>query len=282
MRAAPTVALAWHRTEARESPRTNSERLVIDPDELTQRLSQAGFIAADEEARELIEASNGDDAVLESLVERRLRGEPLAWIVGFATFCGLRVNVDVGVFVPRWQSEPLARLAAKRLPTRGVAIDVCTGSGAIATWLRARRPLARIVATDLDERAVACAASNGVEVYLGDLFQPLAPDLEGHADVVVSVVPYVPTPSLSLLPRDTFAFETTLSYDGGEDGAEVLRRVVCDSARFLRTGGALLLELGGDQAEVVHDDLVTHGYTDVVVHRDDDGDVRAIVATLRR
>src|SRR5207302_1592771 len=101
-----------------------------------------------------------------------------------------------------------------------------TGSGAIARVLTTARPGARVVASDLDARAVACALTNGVEVYAGDLFGPLPQTLEGRVDVVVGVVPYVPTRELPLLQRDTFTFETPLSYDGGPDGAGILRRVL--------------------------------------------------------
>jgi release factor glutamine methyltransferase len=94
------------------------------------------------------------------------------------------------------------------------------------------------------------------------------------------VVPYVPTPDLPLLQRDTLAFESARSYDGGHDGTEILRRVLADGPRFLRRGGALLLELGGDQAEALRGDLVDHGYVDVTVLVDEDGDVRGIEATL--
>jgi release factor glutamine methyltransferase len=243
-------------------------------------LRDAGFIAADEEADELTHCANGDAAVLESLVERRLRGEPLAWITGFTTFCGLRVRVDHGVYVPRWQSEPLARRAVARLPLRGIAIDLCTGSGAIAQALLVERPNARVVASDLDERAVACATSNGVAAYWGDLFAPLPNDLEGRVDVIVSVAPYVPTAELSLLPRDTLTFETTLSYDGGDGGADILRRIVIESPHFLRRGGALLLELGGDEANILEEELARSSFEDVITLRDDDGDVRGVEATF--
>jgi release factor glutamine methyltransferase len=243
-------------------------------------LAAAGFIAADDEAQELLAYATGDDVILESSVVRRLSGEPLAWIVGFATFCGMRINVDHGVYVPRWQSEPLAERAASRLPGRGTALDVCTGSGAIAATLRARRPHARVLATDLDQRSVTCAKSNGVEVYNGDLFAPLPLDLEGRVDVIVAVVPYVPTSSLDLLPRDTFVFESTLSYDGGTEGVDVLRRVMSEGRRFLRCGGSLLVELGGEQAEALQADVVRLGFEDVTVFFDDDGDVRGLEATL--
>ena len=257
-------------------------RVVYGPGTLTALLSGAGFVAAAEEADELVARAAGDNQLLESLVARRLTGEPLAWITGSVSFCGLEIRVDPGVYVPRWQSEPLARRAAERLASNGVAVDLCTGAGAIAKTLTTRRPGARVVASDLDERAVACAASNGVEVYCGDLFAPLPCALEGRADVVVGVVPYVPTPALGLLARDTLTFESPLSYDGGRDGTEILRRVLTECPRFLRRGGALLLELGGEQADALSGDLARLGYVDVVVLVDQDDDVRGIEVTLGR
>jgi len=251
-----------------------------DRGELAELLADAGFVAAAEEAGELLARAGGDQELLDALVARRLTGEPLAWITGSVCFCGLEIAVDPGVYVPRWQTEALALRAVERLPANGVAVDVCTGAGAIAKTLMARRPDARVVATDLDERAVACARRNGVEAHRGDLLSPLPRALEGRVDVVVGVVPYVPTGDLRLLHRDALTFESTLSYDGGEDGTALLRRVVADSPHFLRHGGALLLELGGQQANALADDLDRLGYVDVDVLRDEEGDVRGIEATL--
>jgi release factor glutamine methyltransferase len=251
-----------------------------DLETLAALLSRAGFIAASEEADELLAAAAGDVDRLDSLVARRLTGEPLAWITGRVSFCSVDIGVDPGVYVPRWQSEPLALRAVERLPEGGIAVDLCTGSGALAKTLITHRPGARVVASDIDERAVACATANGVEVYAGDLFTPFPSALQGSVDVVMGVVPYVPTPDLPLLQRDTFTFESPLSYDGGPDGTDILRRVMAESPRFLRRGGALLLELGGEQADALGGDLARLGYVDVSVLIDDDGDVRGIEATL--
>ncbi|HSD78305.1 MAG TPA: HemK family protein methyltransferase [Solirubrobacteraceae bacterium] len=252
-----------------------------DREALAGLLAAGGFVAAEEEADELLARAAGDGRLLDALVARRLAGEPLAWITGGVTFCGLPLRVDPGVYVPRPQSEALARRAAERLPPDGVAIDLCTGAGAIARTLMAARPGAYVIACDVDERAVACATANGVEVHRGDLFAPLPRTLEGRADVVVGVVPYVPTPDLPLLQRDTFAFESTLSYDGGDDGTEILRRVLAEAPRFLRRGGALLLEVGGEQAAALDRELDRLGYVDVAVLVDEDGDVRGVEATRR-
>ena len=245
---------------------------------LTEQLARSGFLAADEEAEQLMAFAGDDETVLARAVERRLTGEPLAWITGSTVFCGHRINVEPGVYVPRGFSERLAERAVELLPAAGTAIDLCTGTGAIARTLMLARPEARIIATDLDPVAVACARSNGVDAVVGDLFDGLPEDLGRSVDVVVGVVPYVPADELIRLQRDTFAFETPLAYDGGEGGLHLLRRVIAEAPRFLRAGGTLLLEVGGDQDQALRDDLERNGYRDVTVLVDDDGDTRGIEA----
>jgi len=247
---------------------------------LARLLARNGFLAAAEEADALLAAAGGDDALLERLVSRRLTGEPLAWVTGEARFCGVRVRVAPGVYPPRWPTEIIAQRALERLPAGGVAVDVCTGSGAVALALMAGRPDAHVVACDIDERSVACARSNGVEAYLGDLLEPVPAALRGRVDVVAGSVPYVPTAALATLHRDTFTFESTLAYDGGADGLEVLRRVLADSGRLLRRNGAVVLELGGEQAQRVQELAPELGYVDVGVLRDADGDPRGVEATF--
>jgi release factor glutamine methyltransferase len=247
--------------------------------ELTAELSRAGCVAAEEEARDLVERAGDDPSLLRGLVDRRLAGEPLAWVTGRTDFAGQSVLVRAGVYVPRWQSMALALRAGARLPSDGRAIDLCTGTGAVAAALREARPAARVVATDSDSRAVDCARTNGVEAYLGDLFTPVPPGFRGQTDVVVAIVPYVPSGELRLLPRDTLAFEDAAHYDGGPDGADVLRRVVKEAPGYLRPSGALLLELGGDQADVLRPTLDHLGYGAIRTWSDDDGDLRGLEAT---
>ena len=246
--------------------------------ETSARLAAGGFLAPDDEAAELVAAAGDDVSRLEEFIERRLTGEPLAWITGATTFCGLRVLVDSGIYVPRPHTEGLALRAVERLPDHGVAVDACTGSGAIALVMRDRRQAARVVAIDIDQRCVDCARRNGVDAAQGDLLASLPRALEGKVDVLTAVVPYVPTAELRYLQRDTFTFESTLAYDGGRDGARLLRRMVRESTRFVRAGGTLLLELGGDQAALLASALARAGYGDVHELLDEDRDVRGIEA----
>jgi release factor glutamine methyltransferase len=247
---------------------------------LEAALSSAGFVAPRAEARELTRAARDGAGPPEELLARRLRGEPLAWIVGGVTFCGIRVRVDPGVYVPRPQTEWLARRAASLLPPEGVAVDLCTGSGAIAAVLRRARPGARVVATDVDAAAIACARANGIDALRGDLDEPLSPSLRGLVDVLTAVVPYVPTEELHLLPRDVLAHEPRRALDGGPGGTTVLVRAVAASGRWLRPGGTALLEIGGAQAAALAEAIAGAGLERVRAHRDEDDRDRAL--ELRR
>jgi release factor glutamine methyltransferase len=254
----------------------------LDHVSVTQRLIEAGCIDADEEAVELIRAAGGDQVALDALVSRRSTGEPLAWLTGSVTFCDISLIVTPGVYVPRRQTEALARRATELLPPEGVAVDLCTGVGAIAAVLAAAAPTARVLATEIDGVAVRCARRNGVEVFEGNLDGPLPRDLERRVDLMTAVVPYVPTDSIRLLPRDVQAFEPRLALDGGIDGTDLLEEVARRSPRWLRPGGSLLLELGGDEAEPIGRLLQDLGFEEPDVMTDEAGHPRAICARFRR
>ena len=224
----------------------------------------------------------GDALTLEELVARRTSGEPLPWVTGTTSFCGLELTVEPGVYVPRPHTEPLARRAASLLPASGTAVDLCTGAGAIAAVLAAARPAARVVATELDPTAVRCARRNGIEVFQGSLDEPLPPPLAHGVDVMTAVVPYVPSGAIRLLPRDVQAFEPRLALDGGDEGTDLLFDVARRSLWWLHPGGWLLVELGGDQGDPVGVLLVDLGFETSEVMVDDDGDPRAICARLAR
>jgi release factor glutamine methyltransferase len=252
----------------------------LDREAVTALLAEAGCIVPAEEANELIEAAAGDRGVLAAIVARRTEGEPLAWLTGSLTFADVTLIVEPGVYVPRIQTEALARRAASLLPPAGVAVDLCTGAGAIAAVMAAARPGARVVATELDPTAARCARRNHVEVFEGSLDEPLPAVLEQAVDVMTAVVPYVPTDALRLLPRDVQAFEPRLALDGGADGADLLAEVVRRAPRWLRRGGWLLLELGGDQAGPIGRWYEELGFMDIDVMVDEDGDPRAIAGRL--
>lgn len=250
---------------------------MIDRDAAVAVLRQAGVVAAEEEADDLVDAA-ADDEALHAMVARRLAGEPTAWIVGRVDFLGITVRIEPGVYVPRWKSEQVAQHASAHLPEDGVAVDLCTGSGALAAFLQQQRPGARVAAGDVDPVAVACARRNGVEAHVGDLFDPLPRELAGRVDVVVAVPPYVPDGRFALLPRDVVGREPKHALAGGDDGLDVVERIVEAAGRWLRPGGALVVEVGIDQVAQVAD-RITHRR--LVVHEvvvDGDGDPCGVCA----
>jgi release factor glutamine methyltransferase len=244
-------------------------------DAVVARLAAAGCVAAAEEATEFLAAAP-DAVTLESWLIRREQGEPLVWIIGTITFCGLILEIDPGVYVPRLQSEDLARRAARLLPEYGRAVDLCTAAGVIAAHMKEQVPTATVIGIDIDPVAAACARRNGVTVIVGDMAESLRS--AGGFDVVTAVAPYVPTDELRLLSADVQRYEPRLALDGGPDGLDLVRRVVGSAARLLKPGGWVLAELGGDQDEAVAPYLADNGFDRLTPWRDSDRDLRGIAA----
>ncbi|WP_227422192.1 putative protein N(5)-glutamine methyltransferase [Pengzhenrongella sicca] len=248
-------------------------------------LRAAGCVFAEDEARVLL-ASARTDAELAAMVGRRTAGEPLEHIVGWVVFCGLRIAVEPGVFVPRRRTERLVREAAAvvRTTAQGTAVvaDLCCGTGAVGAALAATlEPTAvELFAVDLDPAAVRCARRNvapaGGHVYAGDLFGPLPPRLRGRVDVVVANAPYVPTDAIALLPAEARLHEPRLALDGGADGLDVQRRVVAAAPQWLTARGFLLVETSEQQAAQTVDAFARAGLTVRLARSERYGSVVAI------
>jgi release factor glutamine methyltransferase len=240
----------------------------------TGELAAAGCVSATAEADWLLDEAHDPEA-LRAMVARRVAGEPLQYVIGWAPFGRLRLRVGPGVFVPRPETESLADRAAaflRRRPTPRVAVDLCTGSGAIACFLAAEAPGTRVLATELDPGALAWARANaerhGVELLAGDLDEPLPAELAGHLDVLCANVPYVPSGAIATLPTDVRDHEPRLSLDGGPDGLDVFRRLAGRAAHWLAPGGRLFAEIGEDQAAAAAALLTGAGLAEVAVHQD--------------
>ncbi|XRQ02339.1 putative protein N(5)-glutamine methyltransferase [Actinomadura welshii] len=217
---------------------------------IVARLRAAGCVFAEDEARLILStARTPDDA--SAMVERRAAGLPLEHVLGWAEFCGLRIVVEPGVFVPRRRTEFLVREAAALAPPRPVVVDLCCGSGALGATLVAGLDGFALHAADIEPAAVRCARRNvepfGGKVYEGDLFDPLPDALRGRVDVLLANVPYVPTGELGLMPPEARDHEPRAALDGGADGLDVLRRVTAEAVRWLAPGGRLLSEVSGPQ-----------------------------------
>ncbi|WP_405808378.1 putative protein N(5)-glutamine methyltransferase [Streptomyces sp. NBC_00210] len=227
------------------SPSSLSQSAIVT------RLRAAGCVFAEDEAQLLISTARTPDD-LAAMVDRRIAGLPLEHVLGWAEFCGLRVAVDPGVFVPRRRTEFLVGQATALAGPGAVVVDLCCGSGALGAALVAGLDGGELHASDIDPAAVRCARRNvvaaGGRVYEGDLYAPLPAGLRGRVDVLLANVPYVPTEEIELLPAEARVHEALVALDGGADGLDVLRRVTAEASRWLAPGGCLLFETSERQA----------------------------------
>jgi len=233
-------------------PRLEAELLLqhvlgFDRTQLYQRLRDE--IAPDKEA------------AYHDLVWRRLCGEPTPYIIGRAHFCDVELAVAPAAAIPRPETELLVEqasaLASERLqdtPSLTI-VDVGTGCGAIALALATRLPSARIIATDISPAALALAQGNAerlglasvVRFLCGDLLEPLGQPV----DIVVANLPYVRSDEWERLPVEIRCYEPREALDGGPDGLRVIERLLRRAPPLLRSGAALLLEIGYDQGPPV-------------------------------
>jgi release factor glutamine methyltransferase len=256
------------------------ERLSPDPDELVARLRAAGCVFAEDEAR-LLRASGAPD--LEALVQRRVHGEPLEYVLGWAEFCGLRVAVAPGVFVPRGRSALLVAQAVARARRGSVVVDLCCGAGAVGLAIASAVGGVDLHAVDIDAAAVACARRNlaGIgTVHEGDLYAGLPERLRGRVGLLVANAPYVPSASIELMPREARDYEARVALDGGSDGLAVQRRIAASAPSWLTPDGQLLIETSGRQADATAQAFADSGFVAEIV-RDDDADATVVVGTLR-
>ena len=229
---------------------------------ITARLRAAGCVFAEEEAA-LIAAASTDQAKVAALVERRVAGEPLEHVLGWAEFHGIRLAVAPGVFVPRRRTEFLVDQAAALTRAGAVVLDLCCGCGAVGAALLAAVPDIELHAADLDENALRCARRNlpRAQVHRGDLYRALPAGLRGRFDVLVVIAPYVPTGAIGLMPPEARDHEPRAALDGGPDGLDVLRRILAEAPGWLTPGGVLLTELGEDQLGPALAEATRHGLT---------------------
>ena len=217
-------------------------------DDVVAALRAAGCVFAEDEADLILAAAETPERIAE-MVRDRSSGLPLEQVVGWAEFCGQRIVVRPGVFVPRRRTEWLAAqaIALANTITRPVVLDLCCGAGALAAAVSAAVD-AEVHATDIEAAAVACARLNlRGPVYQGDLFDPLPHELLGRVDVLLANVPYVPNGEIDLLPAEARLHEPRVTLDGGIDGLEVARRVVAEAPAWLSPGGSLLIETSDRQ-----------------------------------
>lgn len=201
-------------------------------------------------------------SALEALAERRLRGEPSAYLTGHREFYGIDFYVDNRVLIPRPETEILVEQAIKfardftgHVRRKIRIVDVGTGAGAIAVTLALNIPDAIIYAVDISEAALQVAEKNVMRYGLSQCINLCRGDLieriEGKFDLVVANLPYITAVELISLPREIRQYEPAEALDGGNDGTVLIRRLIHQTAGRLNPGGALLMEIGEGQSESI-------------------------------
>ncbi len=275
-------------------------------DEAIARLADAGVDDAAQEVRWMAEAATGrppaeqvvaldepatvrEVASMDRMVARRAAGEPLQYVLGSWSFRTLDLHVDRRVLIPRQETEVVAGLALDelaRLGRLGRAVDLGTGSGAIALSLAAERwPHVEVWATDVSTDALAVARANlaalgrraaVVRLAEGSWFQALPEELQGRFDVVVSNPPYVAT--TDPLPVEVADWEPTGALRSGDDGLDDIRVIVAEASRWLAPGGALVVEIGETHGLAVRALATSAELVDVRIVADLTGRDRVLVA----
>lgn len=265
-------------------------------------LLAAGIEAAATEARAILAAAadkspadflrdlrlypGGDfEARAETLIRRRLAGEPAAYLAGSWEFYGLELEVNPNVLIPRSDTEAVTGAAIAFLENRREArvLDLCTGSGCIGLAIAHEVPDARVVLADIDRRALMLAKRNAQRLHLGarvavletDVMLPPARQL-GSFDLIVANPPYVPSGEMEGLDSSVRDWEPWTALDGGEDGLDFFRAILGRWVSILLPGGCLALECGEEQAQPLRDLAGKVGLVPGGTFRDTGGTERAL------
>ena len=238
------------------------------------------------QAKAIIDSDFEQTEIYQELVEKRAQRIPLQHLTGVAHFRRLTLKVGPGVFVPRPETEVVTQLAVDAIRNAGseepIAVDLATGSGAIALSLAVEVPNAKVFAIELSDDAMQYTRVNFAELapdavlVQGDLADAF-PELNGQVDVLVSNPPYIPDQMIPIYP-EVHLHDPSLALYGGADGLDVVRKVDEAARRLLHAGGTLIIEHADMQGEAVRELLLASGWRQVRTHKDFVGRDRATTA----
>lgn len=261
-----------------ENPQVDVELLVGHVLDLSRGQVQSALIADATIEEEKLQKLN-------DLFGRRFAREPLQHLTGVAYFRHLELTVGRGVFVPRPETESVVQLAIDFLQAsriaEPIAVDLGTGSGAIALSMHTEVPAARVFAVEKSPEAFAFTQKNfarypGAELVLGDLADAFNA-LNGAVTVVVSNPPYIPADMVPIDP-EVQLFDPSLALYGGADGLDIIRQVSATAKRLLCAGGLLVIEHADTQSGQVSELLLADGWQQVTAHQDLTGRNRSVTA----
>ncbi|HCC68545.1 MAG TPA: peptide chain release factor N(5)-glutamine methyltransferase [Nitrospiraceae bacterium] len=229
---------------------------------------------------------------IEALLKRRLKHEPIQYILGYVEFLGLKISVGSGVLIPRPETELLVEEAIKTVGSQKIQkaidyqvkiLDLCTGSGCIAIALAKKFPETQVYGIDTSEIALGYAKKNAeingvknVTFLKGSLFQPIAK--LGPFDLIASNPPYIASQEIKGLQQEIKDWEPLSALDGGTDGLDFYRAIINDAGRFLSEGGFIALEIGAGQAEKVTGIMRLAGLSEMKISRDYAGIERIVIS----
>ena len=267
------------KTRGIDTPRLDAELLLgqaIGIERLRILIEPERPLSADELAR------------YRDLIKRRRAREPLAYLRGDREFYGRSFLVTKDVLIPRPDTETLVEVALSRTKARyayGRALDLCTGSGCVSITFAKERPLWRVTATDLSEAALAVARKNAERLGIvwnfrmmqGDLFAPLGDE---RFELITANPPYIPDAEVETLAPEVRVFEPRMALAGGEDGLDLVRRIVNDAPAHLVAGGVLAMEIMAGTGDAVMALVHAGGFSDVTLARDYAGRDRVVSGVL--
>lgn len=274
--------------------------------DVRQRLRESGVEASTLEARELVcfgtgksreelqrdsrlYASPEREAQVRRLVERRMAGEPVAYLIGEWEFYGLPLDISQDVLIPRADTEVLAEQAIAYIQTLGECrvLDLCAGSGCVGLAIASQAPQARVVLGEIDDSALKICRQNIRRNSLSARVMPIQMDARekparslGEFQCIVSNPPYIPTGDIAGLEASVRDYEPHMALDGGADGMDFYRSIAEQWKEALTPGGRIYLEVGIGQADSVLRLMRSQGFGDLQIIKDHHKIPRVVLGTL--
>lgn len=274
--------------------------------DVRQRLRESGVEASTLEARELVcfgtgksreelqrdsrlYASPEREAQVRRLVERRMAGEPVAYLIGEWEFYGLPLDISQDVLIPRTDTEVLAEQAIAYIQTLGECrvLDLCAGSGCVGLAIASQAPQARVVLGEIDDSALKICRQNIRRNNLSARVMPIQMDARekparslGEFQCIVSNPPYIPTGDIAGLEASVRDYEPHMALDGGADGMDFYRSIAEQWKEALAPGGRIYFEVGIGQADAVLRLMRSHGFGDLQIIKDHHKIPRVVLGTL--